>query len=142
MNNELEQRLWSKVDASGRVDSCWAWTGGHGQDGYSRVTVKGRVALAHRLIYELLVGPIPTDHELDHLCRNPGCVNPAHLEIVTHRENCLRGESFSAKNAVKTHCPKGHAYDVFNTYLTPAGGRQCRVCNLEAVHRYRARRAS
>jgi hypothetical protein len=89
---------------------------------------------AHRVAYELLVGPIPDGMHLDHLCRTPACVNPAHLEPVTPRVNSLRGVSFSAVNATKETCPAGHPYSADNTYLSPTKrNRLCRTC--QAVHK-------
>jgi hypothetical protein len=77
---------------------------------------------------------------LDLLCRNRRCVNPAHLEPVTTRQNLLRGETFQAANAAKTECPQGHPYDDDNTYPIPnGGGRGCRKCRREADRRYRLR---
>ena len=85
----------------------------------------------HRAIYEKFVGPIPDGLTIDHLCRNRLCVNPAHLEPVTLAANVLRGESLPAKNARKTHCPKGHPYDETNTHITKQGWRICKACNRE-----------
>jgi hypothetical protein len=85
---------------------------------------KSRMVPAHRWAYETIVGSIPEGLELDHLCRNPSCVNPGHLEPVPHRENLARGIG----NGSKTHCPKGHAYSPENTYTGPNGNRGCRTC--------------
>lgn len=122
----LEQRFWSKVDNCSR-DACWEWTGGINGNGYGQINVAGRVIGAHRIAYELLVGPIPEGLELDHLCRNRTCVNPAHLEPVTRRENQLRGQSVSGRNARKTHCPSGHPYSGSNL-VVKQGQRRCRAC--------------
>lgn len=95
--------------------------------------------MAHRVAYEWLVGPIPVGLDLGHVCHDqdascPGglcmhrrCVNPAHLRPMTRAENCANGRH----NASRTHCPRGHAYDEANTYVTPSGYRQCRTCNRE-----------
>ncbi|HEV2123202.1 MAG TPA: HNH endonuclease signature motif containing protein [Chloroflexota bacterium] len=97
---------------------------------------------AHRWAYEALVGPIPTGTELDHLCRNPACVRPDHLEPVTHAENIRRG--YAAKPRPRwttTHCPRGHAYDEANSYIHPKTGlRSCRTCSAERAASNRAKR--
>jgi HNH endonuclease len=94
-------------------------------------------------MYRLLVGPVPEGLELDHLCRNRACVNPAHLEPVSHRENVLRGASFAAINAVKTHCiHDGHPFDDVNTIVRPEGRRGCRACMNAAQRRYQRRKRS
>jgi hypothetical protein len=78
--------------------------------------------------------------DVDHLCRVPGCVNSAHHEPVTHKENCLRGISPAANNARKTHCKHGHEFDEANTYITKTGGRACRACARRAQAELKARR--
>ena len=84
---------------------------------------------AHRWSYEHHVGPIADGLELDHLCRNRACVNPEHLEPVTHRVNALRGAGVGAIAASKTHCPWGHPYSGPNLYIYPTSGyRGCRAC--------------
>lgn len=131
-------RLSVKVEASG---DCWVFTGFRGSDGYPRLSLgfgrQKRSVLAHRVVYEMLREPIPADLQLDHLCRNRACINPAHLEPVTSRVNTLRGVSPSALNAAKTHCKRGHRFDEKNTRLRPGGVRACRECE-----RYRRRRRS
>lgn len=99
--------------------------------GYGQVVRSGRPRLAHRMSYELFVGPIPEGLDLDHLCRNRPCCNPEHLEPVTRRENLMRSPiAPAAINAAKTHCPRGHLYDEQNTYLSQ-GKRSCRACKFE-----------
>jgi HNH endonuclease len=111
-------------------DGCIEFTGKRQQDGYGQITVNGRSIVAHRVAYEFYVGPIPDGLVLDHLCRNPGCVNPAHLEPVTQRVNLLRGIGVNAINAAKTHCIHGHEFTPENTYAAPSRPqrRDCRVC--------------
>ena len=108
--------------------TCWIWTAATAQ-GYGRINAGGRgVPLqAHRVAYELLVGPIPEGLELDHLCRDRRCVNPQHLEPVTHRENLLRAPS---SNGRKERCKRGHEFDAENTIrrTRAEGGRECRRC--------------
>lgn len=104
---------------------CWVWTGAIDPEGYGYF---GRHTAAYRAAYELFVGPIPTHLEPDHLCRNRACINPSHLELVTHAVNGLRGNSAAALNARKTHCMRGHPFDATNTYQRPGGGRDCLTC--------------
>ena len=118
---------------------CWIWTGSFAGSGYPTISVGGRKQAGHRVAYEAFIGPIPEGLELDHLCSTPTCVNPAHLEPVTHTENVLRGRSFAAVNARKSHCVNGHLYDARNTYRRPNGRRDCRVCINQRVRRYKAR---
>lgn len=122
---------------------CWEWTGHRTQGGYgvTRGTSRRRTT-AHRVVYEALVGPIPDGYQVDHLCGNPPCVNPAHLEPVTPRENVLRGDTIVAANARKTHCPQGHAYTPDNIYEWKGypGTRQCLTCRRASTAAYNQRR--
>lgn len=121
------------------VDGCWVWRGVKDRAGYGRVGRRGRAA--HRVSYELHRGPIPAGLELDHLCRNRACVNPAHLEPVTHEENVRRGEAGS-NNRRKMFCPAGHPYDGENLYVRRGRrwtARVCRLCYRASDARRRAR---
>ena len=143
----LADRTWAKVDKNGPVPTlrpdlgpCWIWTGKKDKKGYGWIRIGGAgtpKAPAHRVTYELTAGEIPSGLELDHLCRVHDCVNPTHLEPVTHQENMLRGETFAAANAQKTHCPKGHPYDEQNTRVRSNGKRSCRTCD-DATRRKQA----
>lgn len=137
----VDQRFWPKVDQDGSLPAdrpelgqCWLWTaatsrGGYGYFGLGTLAEGNRrVVPAHRVAYELTIGPIPESLELDHLCRNRRCVNPVHLEPVTRKENNRRGTSLPAENGRKTHCPNGHPYDLLNTHIGPDGKRYCRAC--------------
>jgi len=144
----LRERLLAKViidlDAPRTVDDapCWLWTGMDNGHGYGLLKVNRRKLMAHRLVYQMLAGPIPEGLQIDHLCRVHRCVNPAHLEPVTCRENLLRGETFQAANAAKTHCIRDHEFTPENTRLVP-GGRACRTCERDYGRDWqRNRRAS
>lgn len=111
---------------------CIEWIAGTNEHGYGIFFIskspRRRFVRAHRWSYEYHVGAIPDGLVLDHLCRNPPCVNPAHLEPVTSGENVLRGESPSARHKALTHCPASHPYSGANLYIDPAGSRHCREC--------------
>ena len=120
-------RFWPKVRKS---EGCWLWTGGTNGLGYGILFRGNRKAhpyffYAHRFSWELLHGPITEGMQLDHLCRNPSCVNPEHLEVVTPKENYLRGVSPPAMNARKRLCALGHEFRT-----RPGNGkRYCPICS-------------
>lgn len=131
------ETFWEKVLKS---DGCWTWTGSLSVHGYGKVTRQRRFRSAHRLAYELLIGPIPAGLTLDHLCRNRRCVKPAHLEPVTMRENLRRGDSPSAIARRTNRCKNGHVYTPENTYFW-RGGRSCVVCRRIASATCRAKKS-
>jgi len=121
----LEDRFWDKV-YRGKDEACWPWLGGK-SNGYGRMFLgreNGRMftSYAHRFSYELHVGPISEGLEVDHTCCNRACVNPAHLELVSGRENKVR------EGARQTRCTHGHTYTPANTYIDGRGHRRCRTC--------------
>lgn len=124
---------------------CWNWIASCQPSGYGQMTVEKApsvptVTTAHRISFEVFVGPIPEDLTVDHLCRNRRCVNPAHLEVVTNKENILRGTSPVAINKRKTHCPKGHPLSGRNIAFAKSGSRICRACKRDWNKRYKYRR--
>jgi len=134
----LDVRIWEKIE---KTDDCWLWTGAL-SSGYGVVGYEGRHLRVHRVVYELLVGPIPEGLTLDHLCRVRSCCRPEHLEPVTATVNKERGESPAAKNARKTHCNKGHEYTEANTMLDAKGKRRCRRCNLDRYYALKEKAAA
>lgn len=149
----LPHRFWEKVSPEPNT-GCWLWMGSGTQNGYGQDNGGLRKSrLAHRITYGALVGAIPADHQVDHLCRTPACCNPDHLEAVTRLENVRRGAGGMAGGMVrgamqtaKTHCPVGHEYDARNTrvYVDRLGrtGRYCRACHTASNARRRSRRVA
>lgn len=126
-------RFWAKVNKHGPYSKkcrsrCWQWVAGVNGKGYAYFYYNGMTQQAYRVVYEWEVGSIPKSKEIDHLCRNPLCVNPRHLEAVTRRINQIRGMGFPGINHRKTHCPKGHKYSRKNTMLRWFGNRRTRTC--------------
>jgi hypothetical protein len=135
-NKLSEFKLSSRLEPE---TGCWVWHGPKDKDGYGVFSFKGRRWLAHQVALMFDGREVPKYHETDHLCRNRACVNPAHLELVTHRVNMLRGLSGHA-NRSKTHCPKGHPYEGENLVIFKrkdgGHGRNCRACMMEACKKY------
>jgi len=121
-------RFWDKVVIAN--DGCWLWTGAVNSNGYAHFYVPNtpsRPVCAHAWIWQLFNGPVPSGLEIDHLCRVRRCVNPAHLETISHRLNVLRGTAPPAICARQTHCKNGHEFTADNTRYDQ-GKRRCRVC--------------
>lgn len=121
-DRRLPERFWAKVKRTAR---CWLWVGGKNLQGYGRAWLDGRLQSAHRVTLSLL-GPIPAGLHVDHLCRVPACVNPAHLEAVTQSENARRG--LGGIKRKRTVCPHGHQFTPANTYVCPKGYAYCIAC--------------
>lgn len=134
----LHDRLMNNIRISDA--GCWEWQGYNNSQGYGRIRVNGRDISTHRASYEIFVGPIPIELELDHLCRNRSCMNPAHLEPVSHAENVSRGTS-GHRSRSKTHCPQGHPYTDGNVHVDTRGARRCRQCGREKDRARRRRGA-
>lgn len=137
----IQDRLWRHIEPE-PMSGCWVWVANRYVAGYGQTSVGSktdgsvRKKYVHRLMYELMRGPIPVGLNIDHLCRMPSCVNPDHLEPVTQRENLLRGEGIIARASKATHCPYGHSLDDAYVYY---GKRRCRPCAVERSRRQRAK---
>jgi len=132
----MNDRLWGRIE---KTEGCWLWKGSTMTSGYGQIRWGGKVRPVHRVVWELLRGSVPAEKQLDHLCRNHICANPAHLECVSQKENVLRGVGPSAMNARKTHCPKGHPYAPENIQNRKDGQRRCKQCHRERCRQYRLR---
>lgn len=141
-------RFWRHVEK--HESGCWLWTGGKTRGGYGTFNpTRDKAQVAHRYWYEVAIGPVPRELDLDHLCRVRHCVNPDHLEPVTRSENIRRGilhgpadgGAAASRQRAKTHCPRGHEYTLENTYSPPSRptARYCRQCHLEHTRERRAR---
>ena len=129
---DLERRFWEKVSVAG-TDNCWEWQAYVNHQGYGKFRVNGKTVFAHRFMLEVVCGrDIAPSLESDHLCRNRKCVNPSHIELVTHRENTLRGIGPTARNAARERCRRGHLLE-----MARVGSRQrfCRPCKNERERR-------
>lgn len=115
---------------------CLIWTGGIAPTGYGHVSVLRETQGAHRAAYWIATGIKPPPREtgmtIDHLCGNPSCVKPEHLELVTQAENNARSDRIlTTRLAKQTHCKHGHEWTPENTKITPRGHRYCRACGRE-----------
>jgi hypothetical protein len=134
----IHQRILKKIELT--KSGCWAWNASKYKNGYGQVWNGFRTEQAHRVTYKLYIGPIPEGHEIDHICRNRGCVNPAHLRCVTHKENIRCSGAIMGDNARKTHCKRGHPLSGDNLKVCQDGARQCRTCLRMHARNAKARR--
>lgn len=114
---------------------CWEWNLRLFPSGYGGCVPRLGGGYAHRASYEAFVGPIPDGLQIDHLCRNRGCVNPAHLEPVTIQENLRRRDAANRRAT----CVNGHEWTPANTHVRVRGSRECRLCMRDRTRAYRAR---
>lgn len=132
-------RFWSLVHGAG-YERCWLWQGAADRYGYGKFFFSYSTVSAHTFAYEHMVHGVPVGLELDHLCRTRLCVNPWHLEPVTHQINMARKVAFAAMDPATQFCANGHLRDAGNTYISPSGHKNCRPCNRAAQARRKARK--
>lgn len=132
----ISDRFWPKVDRTTTPDGCWLWTGANAgkKAQYGKIWKDGKLELAHRVSYEISVGPIPGGYQVDHLCRITLCVRPDHLDAVEPKENAYR--------ARKKECLRGHEMSGKNLWINPkTGARVCQACarmrSRDGYHRKR-----
>lgn len=142
---QAKKRFLSKIDMSGGPEACWPWLGGKTVLGYGSCSFLGKTLKAHRVAYEILVGPIPDGMVIDHECHtralgagecSPGicahrsCMNPWHCVPVTPQENNRRSGSPTGINGSKTHCKNGHPLEGDNIRIDNYGKRKCQACRV------------
>lgn len=143
LDSAAEERFWAKVSGSDYT-ACWTWTAATHPDGYGSFWA-GRLLGAHRVAWTIFNGPIPGELIVDHLCRSTACVNPWHMDLVTHRVNVLRGENAASLRAWRergrnaTHCSRGHELVDSNVRIDSRGSRRCKECSRENLRAHRAR---
>lgn len=139
---ELADRFWPKVRITAK---CWEWKGSLKPNGYGQVSFNGKPISTHIASLMLIGVEVAKEHCVDHICKNRKCVRVPHLRVVTRRENAVfNSDSTAAKNALKTHCPKGHPYNKENTYVRVDRKwphRRCRACIADYRKRNRKRRS-
>ena len=133
----MTKTVLERVEANVMADpnsGCWLWTGCLSKAGYGQMSVHGKLNYAHRISYEVFIGPIPLGLHIDHKCRVRACINPRHLEPVTHAENVRRGDAGKVtglRGKAMTHCKNGHEFTEKNTYINiGTGDRVCRTCRM------------
>lgn len=136
--SSLREKIEHSLDTDTHPGGCWLWTAGKDVHGYGAVRWAAKVHKVHRAYLKELGYVVPDSLVVDHLCRNPSCANPEHLEVVTQRENMHRSPICVVTiNAAKTECIAGHEFTSENTYIVPAtGARMCRTCAKERRKRY------
>ena len=136
---DIQERFDSKWQPEPN-SGCWLWLGCLDANGYGAFRMLDKTWRAHRVAYEIYKGFILDGLTLDHICRVRCCVNPDHLEAVTHQENMRRGDAGKLgreRQLAKTHCPQGHPYDQENTFINKSScARSCRACRRFYSSRY------
>jgi len=136
INQEIVDTFFKQVE---KTDCCWNWLGPKNPLGYGQTSIHSQGYKAHRVSYYLKYGYIDEYLTIDHLCKNPSCVNPDHLELVTQRENVLRSDNQASKNAKKQFCLKGHKLSGENLLQYPDGRRGCKICITNSFQNFKTK---
>lgn len=134
--SRIEDKLLAGISFPNDVSKCWIWVGAKQKTGHGKFYWRGRHTSAYRALYIAFVNPNIQGLDVDHLCKNPECMNLGHLEAVTSRINTLRGSSPPAMNILKTECLRGHEYTPENTFINKRGERSCRECRRTKWRQY------
>lgn len=127
MSHMTDIERFNKFITETNSSKCWPWQGYVRSDGYGSFRFEGKKQGAHRASYTLNIGSIPEGLEVDHICFNPDCVNPAHLQLLTPAQNKRRQrERMSGK------CRRGHVMTEANTINRKDGTQKCRTCTQES----------
>ena len=135
IDDSVMVRWWAKVIPT---DGCWHWTGNPTPTGYGMLGIKKQMRYAHRIAYEHFNGPIPDGMTIDHICKNPGCVNPQHLRMLSRSENCRQTGGRPSRRLEK--CQRGHPMSGWNLIIKADGERGCRACKNASKKRARDRK--
>lgn len=138
MSGSVEERLLAR-SVRDPESGCLRWQGAHTPAGYGQISTNGKKVSVHRAAHELWIGPIPDGYDVDHVaargCRHRDCIEPTHLEAVTHRENLLRGNGPTGRINRRDTCKDGHELT-----LRPDGKRRCMTCRRARHRAYMAAR--
>src|SRR5690554_4749368 len=138
-HDQIEAKFCERFEVT--EAGCWEWTAGKSGSGYGYIWDGARNWRAHRWVVHHYVEAIPDGMYIDHPCKNHGCVNPDHLEVVTPRENALRGDGPSAANHRKANCMRGHPFEGENVAYNRDGSRRCRTCTNSNWRNHKEKRA-
>jgi len=137
LRSVIEGRLWEKIIPEPN-SGCWLWIGATNRTGHGQIRIGGHNRPPHRVMYEMIHGPVPAELDMDHLCRVPCCVNPTHVEPVTHLENVARGDA-GKHWSDRDRCKHGHLFTPENTRWQ-GKARRCRECTKRSSNEYYWRR--
>lgn len=140
ITNSIRSRFLTKVAQA--FDECQVWCGARSRDGYGQFSIGGELFAAHRIALAMVGKDLTSGQVVDHKCRNKACVNPAHLRLVSYKENNRENGGANQFRVSQTACLRGHSLDGENLYIKPDGARRCRKCKRAADAAFRQRKRS